>query len=88
VVQNSLQLNAALNWTGIVLVQGGGQFTIGQNSSGSITGALLLQAASSTQLTLQTSSPNSSFAINYSCDAVDMAFGALPFKVISSSEFN
>ncbi len=90
VVPSSLQLNTAtLNWTGIVMVQGGaGQFSIGQNSLGSITGAVLLQAASSTALSLQTVAANSNFAINYSCDAVDMAFGALPFKVISSSEFN
>jgi hypothetical protein len=91
VIPNSLQLSSAtLNWAGIVLVQGdSAQFSIGQFASGSVTGAVLLQAKDPTKsVSLITSSPNSSFAINYSCDAVDMAFGALPFKVISSSEFN
>lgn len=90
VVPSSLQINTAtLNWTGIVMVQGGaGQFSIGQNAGGQINGAVLLQAVNSTALSLQTAGANSNFAINYSCDAVDLAFGALPFKVISSSEFN
>ncbi|HEX2328580.1 MAG TPA: hypothetical protein VHN74_07645 [Candidatus Angelobacter sp.] len=90
VVQNSLQLNGGtLNWTGIVLVRSGnGQLAI-QNGSGTINGAVLLQADPSTPVNLQTSSTTSgSFTINYSCDAVDTAFSALPFKVISSSEFN
>jgi len=73
---------------------GNGQFKVG-GGNGFINGALLLQpappntlpAGSTSSVSLVTSGAGSgSFSIFYSCDAIDMAFGALPFKVVASSE--
>jgi hypothetical protein len=86
VVTNDLEINNTLRWTGIVLVQS----TNGQNgqlviaAGGSINGALFLQSGSS--LNLQTSTSASPFRITYSCDAIDLAFQSLPFKIVASSE--
>lgn len=73
---------------------GNGQFKVG-GGNGFINGALLLQpappnslpAGTTTSVGFTTSGAGSgSFSIFYSCDAIDMAFGALPFKVVASSE--
>lgn len=89
VVPNDFEIsNAALNWTGIVLVSGSNsQFLVGSGAQGFINGALLMQTGSTANLTTAGSN-NSSFRISYSCDAIDMAFSSLPFKVISSAEFS
>jgi hypothetical protein len=86
VVPNDLEIsNAKLQWTGIVLVQSTGsvQFNIGSGGTGFINGALLLQAAAGSSANLIS---GSGFQISYSCDAIDMAFGSLPLKVVASSQ--
>ena len=76
------------------VLSGNGQFKIG-GGNGFINGALLLQpappnslpAGTTTSVGFTTSGAGSgSFNIFYSCDAIDMAFAALPFKVVASSE--
>ncbi len=87
IVPNDLEINnATLQWTGLVLVQGAsGQFMIGPGASGFINGGLMLQ--SGTTLNLQTTTSGAgSFRIAYSCEAIDVIFGAVPFKVVGSSE--
>jgi len=86
VVPSDFEINANLQWTGIVLVQGAsGQFTIGPSASGYINGAVMLQSGAS--LNLQTTTAGAGdFRISYSCDAVDAAFASLPFKIVSTSE--
>jgi hypothetical protein len=98
VVPNDFEIAAgvAFNWTGVVLVRGGAaKFVVGAGATGFINGSLMLQPTSGTAGIVQTSTGTSSgtspyqstgFRISYSCDAIDMAFNALPFKVISSSE--
>jgi hypothetical protein len=91
VVPNDLELNnSTLQWNGIVLVQSGNaQFKVGSGGNGYINGALMLQPGGILAASLLSSTPGSgSFAISYSCEAIDMAFGSLPFKVVSSSEFS
>jgi hypothetical protein len=87
VVPNDLEIsNAKLQWTGLVLVQSSGsnvQFNIGSGGTGFINGALLLQAAAGSSANLIS---GSGFQISYSCDAIDMAFGSLPLKVVASSQ--
>jgi hypothetical protein len=98
VVPNDLEINGGtLNWTGIVLVQptsssGGAQFKV-TAGGGFINGALLLQSAGSSTANLISTVPGTSakavsFSILYSCDAIDMAFGSLPFKMLGSSEIS
>jgi hypothetical protein len=92
VVPNDFEINAALNWTGIVVVvqpaasMSAGQFLINANAGGSVNGALILQASASSQFTLNTSSAGASFKITYSCDAIDAAMGSRPLKVVSQTE--
>jgi hypothetical protein len=90
VVPNDFEINAALNWTGIVVVQPTPGMSAGQffliNAGGSINGALLLQASASSQFTLNTSSAGASFKITYSCDAIDAAMGSRPLKIVSQTE--
>lgn len=92
VVPNDFEINAQFQWTGIVLVQAGNaQFKVGSSGTGSINGALMLQpatasAASLVSNTRSTSSNPIPFRISYSCDAIDMAFGSLPYKILGSSE--
>jgi hypothetical protein len=89
VVPNDFEINnAQLQWTGVVLVQGGAaKFVVGSGATGWINGSLMLQPTQGTAAVIQTSSSrSSSFRIAYSCDAIDMAFSSLPFKVISASE--
>lgn len=92
VVPNDLEINSGgnLQWTGIVLVQGGSaQFKVTSGGSGTINGALLLQPASGSSVSLvSTNAVQNSFKIFYSCDAIDMAFGSLPFKLLSSTEMS
>jgi hypothetical protein len=99
VVPDDLEISGGtLKWTGIVLVQpsknslsGSAQFKV-TAGGGFINGALLLQSASTSSANLISAVPSSSsgspvaFSITYSCDAIDMAFGSLPFKVLASSE--
>ena len=89
-VTNDFEINAQFQWTGIVLVQGGNaQFKVGSTGTGSINGALMLQASgTSASLVSNTRSIQGPipFRISYSCEAIDMAFGSLPFKVLGSSE--
>jgi hypothetical protein len=94
VVPNDFEIGAAnFQWTGVVLVQGGAaKFVVGTGSSGFINGSLMLQPSAATATVpptpaaLTTGTSNSSFLITYSCDAIDLAFHSLPFKIISSSE--
>lgn len=98
VVPNSFEIaTSGFQWTGVVLVQGGAaQFVVDAGVTGSITGSVMLQPTQGTATAVQINSalpvaanPNSiQFRIAYSCDAIDMAFSSLPFKVISSSEFS
>lgn len=91
VVPSDFEINAKLQWTGIVLVQSqpgtaNAQFSINSGGNGFINGALLLQSSTGGNANLLTSTPGSgAFHISYSCDAIDMAFSSLPFKVVSSS---
>ncbi len=101
VVPNDFEVNtgANLQWTGIVLVHGvngsNAQFKLG-GGTGVINGSLLLQPSttnSTPTAALNVGGPGAGpgqglpgFRISYSCDAIDMAFGALPFKVVASSE--
>lgn len=78
--------------TPLVPLSGNGQFKV-NGGNGFINGALLLQPAPPNTLPPGTTSTVSlitsgsgSFNIFYSCDAIDMAFAALPFKVVASSE--
>jgi Tfp pilus assembly protein PilX len=80
VVPGDLVINAKLNWTGIVLVKG--QFVVG-SGSGFINGAVMIQSSTAN---LITNGSGPGFTISYSCDAIDMAFSSLPYKVVSSSE--
>lgn len=93
VVPNDLEVNVGgtLQWTGIVLVQGGNATFKLTGGTGQINGALMLQPGGATG----TTSPGTAnlitnntpaFRISYSCDAIDMAFGSLAYKVLSSSE--
>lgn len=87
IVPNLVLNNSTLQWTGIVLVTSqGGQFAI-SGATGSINGALLLQSGAGFNVQTGPAS-SSSFRITYSCDAIDLAFQALPFKVIASTEWN
>jgi hypothetical protein len=85
VVPNAMTVNNQLQWTGIVLVQSsGGQFAIGPGAAGFINGALLLQSGGGFTLQIAGSNP---FRITYSCDAIDLAFQSLPFKIVASTEW-
>jgi hypothetical protein len=90
-VPNDFEIQSSnLQWTGIVMVRpapGGsaGQFLINTGATGTINGALMLQAGS--QFVLTTSSTGAgNFTISYSCEAIDAAMGNLPLKVISHTE--
>jgi len=89
VVPNDFEIGGVnFQWTGVVLVQGGAaKFVVGTGASGFINGSLMLQPIAGTAAVVRTStSSTSSFLITYSCDAIDLAFNSLPFKIISSSE--
>jgi hypothetical protein len=84
VVPNALEINnASLFWNGIVLVNStSGHVTVGSGANGFINGGLLLAPGAVFNFS-NSSSANASFRISYSCDAIDLAFSTLPFKVVS-----
>lgn len=89
-VPNDFEIGSNLQWTGIVMVRSSslspsGQFLINTGAAGSINGALMLQAGSQFVLT-STSTGASAFKVTYSCDAIDLAMGNRPLKVISHTE--
>ena len=89
-VPNDFEISSTLQWTGIVMVRSSasapsGQFLINSGATGSINGALMLQALS--QFTLTTSNTGAAaFTISYSCEAIDAAMGNRPLKVVSHTE--
>jgi hypothetical protein len=86
VVPNDFEINASLQWTGIVLVRSSsGLFLINSGAAGFINGALMLQSGN--QFTVTTSSTGANaFKIAYSCDAIDLAMGSKPIKVVAQTE--
>lgn len=89
VVPNDFEINAALNWTGIVVVHPSpgmtaGQLLVNSGAKGSVNGALMLQTGA--QFVLTTNGGANRFAITYSCDAIDVAMGSQPLKVVAHSE--
>ncbi|MGH9568487.1 MAG: hypothetical protein ACRD4F_02530, partial [Candidatus Angelobacter sp.] len=91
VVPNNLEIDsAALQWTGIVLVQPpSGEFRLDNGATGFINGALLLQGkpdSSGTTNVRTSDSDSKNFTISYSCEAIDLAFQAAPLKIIPYSE--
>ena len=90
VVPSALEINsgATLKWTGIVLINSpGGHVTVYPGAKGAINGALLLTPGA--VFNSPASNPSSgppSFAIGYSCEAIDLTFSLQPFKIISASE--
>ncbi|HEX3586616.1 MAG TPA: hypothetical protein VH024_11510, partial [Candidatus Angelobacter sp.] len=89
VVPNDFEINASLQWTGIVLVRSSsGLFLINSGAAGFINGALMLQSGN--QFTVITSTSSSTganvFKIAYSCDAIDFAMGSRPVKVVAQTE--
>ncbi|HEY7404941.1 MAG TPA: hypothetical protein VIB39_15560, partial [Candidatus Angelobacter sp.] len=87
VVPSGLEIsNASLFWNGVVLVNSAsGHVSVGSGANGYINGALLLAPGAVFNFS-NSSSLNASFRISYSCDAVDLAFSTLPFKVVSTAE--
>jgi hypothetical protein len=87
VVPNDFEIqNSTLQWTGIVLVRGSsGVFTINAGAAGFINGAVMLQSGNSFALTTTSVNANQ-FKITYSCDAIDLAMGGRPLKVVSATE--
>jgi hypothetical protein len=90
-VPNDFEIQSSnLQWTGIVMVRSSstspsGKFLINTGATGTINGALMLQAL--TQFTLTTSSTGAgTFTISYSCEAIDAAMGNRPLKVVSHTE--
>jgi hypothetical protein len=93
-VPNDFEINAKFQWTGIVLVQSGNaQFKVSSTGTGSINGALMLQATGTSSASLVSNTASTKnipipFRISYSCEAIDMAFGSLPYKILGSSEIS
>jgi hypothetical protein len=88
-VVKSLEIDSTsrLYWNGIVLVNSStGHVTINPGAVGSINGALLLAPGAIFNLSNSSSSSGTPFQITYSCDALDLAFSKLPFKVVSTAE--
>lgn len=93
-VPNDFEINAQFQWTGIVLVQspsGNAQFKVGSSGTGSINGAVMLQPGGTSTASLVSNTRSTSanpipFRISYSCEAIDMAFSSLPYKILGSSE--
>ena len=87
VVPNDFEVqNSTFQWTGIVMVRSSsGQFLINSGAAGTINGALMLQSGN--QFTVTTSTVNANnFKISYSCEAIDLAMGSRPLKVVSHTE--
>jgi len=89
VVPNNLRIDAAnFNWTGIVMVlPPSGEFRLDSGATGSINGALLLQAGSTVNVRTSDSDSNA-FRISYSCDAIDLAFQTQAIKIIAYTELS
>lgn len=87
VVPNDFEIqNSTLQWTGIVMVRSSsGQFLINTGAAGFIRGALMLQSGNQFTLTTTTAGAGA-FKIAYSCDAIDVAMGSRPLKVVSHTE--
>jgi hypothetical protein len=92
-VPNDFEISSNLQWTGIVMVRSSstspsGQFRINSGATGSINGALMLQAM--TQFVLSNTNTNAggtpAFTVSYSCQAIDAAMGNRPLKVVSHTE--
>jgi hypothetical protein len=94
VVPNDFEINAQFQWTGIVLVQsqsGNAQFKVGSSGTGYINGAVMLQPGGTSTASLVSNTRSTTanpipFRISYSCEAIDMAFSSLPYKILGSSE--
>jgi hypothetical protein len=89
-VPNDFEISSKLQWTGIVMVRSSltspsGKFFINPGATGSINGALMLQALNEFALTTSSAGANA-FTITYSCDAIDAAMGNRPLKVVSRTE--
>jgi hypothetical protein len=85
-VPTDFEISSTLRWTGIVMVRSSsGQFLINAGAAGFINGALMLQAGSQFVLTTTSAGANP-FKITYSCDAIDVAMGSRPLKVVSQTE--
>jgi hypothetical protein len=84
VIPSALEIsNATLNWNGIVVVKSStGHVTINGGAQGFINGVLLIQPGAA--LNLQNSS--TWFRLTYSCEAIDLPFATLPFRIISAAE--
>lgn len=93
-VPNDFEINAQFQWTGIVLVQspsGNAQFKVGSSGTGYINGAVMLQPGGTSTASLVSNTRSTTanpipFRISYSCEAIDMAFSSLPYKILGSSE--
>jgi hypothetical protein len=88
-VPNDFEISSSLHWTGIVMVRSSasspsGQFLINSGATGTINGALMLQAGS--QFVLTTTNSGAAFKITYSCEAIDAAMGSRPLKIVSQTE--
>jgi hypothetical protein len=89
VVTNALEIYGTLRWNGIVLVKSSsGHVTIAQSANGAINGALLLAPGATFNFPGGSlpSGQSPSFTVNYSCDAIDLPFKTLPFKVVATAE--
>jgi hypothetical protein len=62
-----------------------GTFLINTGATGSINGAVMLQAGSQFAV-LTTTSAGATFKVTYSCDAIDLAMGSRPMRVVSQTE--
>ena len=87
VLPSALEIgNATLRWNGIVLINSsGGHVNVGAGANGFINGALLLTPGAAFNFS-DSSAASPSFRISYSCEAIDLPFSVLPFKVISTAE--
>jgi len=90
-VPNDFEIQSSnLQWTGIVIVRPAAgsssrQFLINSGATGSINGALMLQSENQFVLTT-TSTGSGKFTVSYSCDAIDLAMGSRPLKVVAHGE--
>jgi len=86
-VPNDFEIqSSSLQWTGIVLVRSSsGQFLINTGATGFIYGALMLQSGNQFVLTTSSTGANT-FKVAYSCEAIDLAMGSRPLKVVAHSE--
>lgn len=94
-VPNDFEIqSSSLQWTGIVLVRSSsGQFLVNTGATGFINGALMLQSGnqfvlttSSTDLNTISATVANTFKVAYSCEAIDLAMGSRPLKVVAHGE--